>query len=88
VPPAALVRTVPASEIARERIGRALPNAAMVGAFAATGVVSLGAVRDAVAARFRGGVAEANCQAAADAYEHVLRGDELPAPDDREAQSV
>jgi pyruvate ferredoxin oxidoreductase gamma subunit len=40
--------TVPATEIAREHLGRPLPNAALLGAFAAlTGQVSLGAVCDA-----------------------------------------
>jgi pyruvate ferredoxin oxidoreductase gamma subunit len=83
------VHTLPATEIARERIGRPLPNAAMVGAFAAAGIVSLASVRVAIAERFHGRVAEANGRAAADAYEHVLRGGgESPAPEEREAESV
>ena len=42
--------TVPATEIAREHLGRPLPNAALLGAFAAlTGVVSLDAVAAAIA---------------------------------------
>jgi pyruvate ferredoxin oxidoreductase gamma subunit len=82
------VRTLPATEIARERVGRPLPNAAMVGAFAATGVVSLDSVRVAIAARFHGRVAETNGQAAADAYEYVLRGGRSSVLEDREAESV
>lgn len=83
------VRTLPATEIARERIGRPLPNAAMVGAFAATGVVSLASVRDAIAARFHGRVADANREAAADAHAFVLRADAEPvAHADREGRSV
>ncbi len=83
--------TLPATEIARERIGRPLPNAAMVGAFAATGVVSLASVREAIAARFHDRAAEANCQAAADAYERVRRaveGDETSALELREVEGV
>ncbi len=83
------VRALPATEIARERTGRPLPNAAMVGAFAATGVVSLSAVRDAITARFPGRLAETNCAAATDAYTYVLRGGGCPAAsEDREARSV
>ena len=87
----ARVCTLPATEIARERVGRPLPNAAMVGALAATGILSLASVRAAIAARFHGPVAETNCQAAADAYEYVLRGDvsrRLSTPDEREAENV
>lgn len=63
------VRTVPATEFARQRTGRPLPNAAMLGAVAAvTGIVTLDAVRDAIAARFPGPVAEANIAAATDAF--------------------
>lgn len=69
------VRAVPATEFARRRTGRALPNAAMLGAIAAaTGIVPLAAVRDAIAARFPGPVAEANAAAAVDAFEHIRRG--------------
>ena len=53
------VVTVPATEIAREHLGRPLPNAALLGAFAAlTGQVSLGAVCDAIRDRFPGEVGE------------------------------
>ncbi|HEU5426625.1 MAG TPA: 2-oxoacid:acceptor oxidoreductase family protein [Actinocrinis sp.] len=66
------VRTVPATEFARQRTGRSLPNAAMLGAVAAaTGIVPLAAVRDAIAARFPGPVAEANAAAATDAFEYL-----------------
>ena len=72
VPPAAHVCTVPATEFARQRTGRSLPNAAMLGAVAAaTGIVPLAAVRDAIAARFPGPVAEANAAAATDAFEYL-----------------
>ena len=57
------VVTVPATEIAREHLGRPLPNAALLGAFAAlTGQVSLGAVCDAIRDRFPGEVGEGNAR--------------------------
>jgi pyruvate ferredoxin oxidoreductase gamma subunit len=66
------VVTVPASELAREHLGRPLPNAALLGAFAAlTGVVSLKAVADAIHGRFSGPVAERNVAAATAAHDAV-----------------
>lgn len=87
-PCGARVLAVPATRIARGRIGRPLPNAAIVGAFAATGVVTSGSVRAAIMARFSGAVAEANVQAAADAYEHSLRNVRDAGQMEREAHSV
>ncbi len=55
------IALVPATEIARELIGRPLPNTALLGAFATlTGVVSIDAVTHAIRQRFSGGVGEAN----------------------------
>jgi pyruvate ferredoxin oxidoreductase gamma subunit len=66
------VRTVPATEIARRRLGRPLPNAALLGAFAAlTGAVTLGSVTDAIRGRFPESVAAANLLAAEEAYAAV-----------------
>ncbi len=66
--------TVPASEIARRHVGRPLPNAALLGGFAAlTGVVTLEAVAHAIRDKFRGAVAEANVAAATEAHEFVRR---------------
>jgi pyruvate ferredoxin oxidoreductase gamma subunit len=67
------VATVPATELAREHLGRPLPNAALLGGFAAlTGEVSLAAVTRAILDRFAGEVGEGNVRAAVAAYEHVL----------------
>jgi pyruvate ferredoxin oxidoreductase gamma subunit len=67
-------RTVPATEIAREHLGRPLPNAALLGGFAAvTGVVSLDSVAAAILERFSGTVGAANAAAAQAAYEFVER---------------
>lgn len=68
--------TVPASDLARERLGQPLPNTALLGAVAAaTGVVGLPAVRRAIADRFgsRGGLlAAGNLRLAEDAHALVV----------------
>ncbi len=65
--------TVPATEIAREHLGRPLPNAALLGAFAGlTGQVTLEAVCDAIRARFPGAVGDGNAAAAEAAHQHVM----------------
>jgi len=64
--------TVPATELALEHLGRAVPNAVLLGAFAAqTHAVTLESVSDAIRGRFPGKVAEKNCAAAAAAYAFV-----------------
>ena len=64
--------TVPATEIALARLGRPLPNAALLGAFAGqTRLVSLESIQRAIRKRFAGSVGEANAAAAADAFEHA-----------------
>jgi pyruvate ferredoxin oxidoreductase gamma subunit len=64
--------TVPATELSRDRLGRAMPNTALLGAFAAlTGIVSLDSVQRAIRQRFAGEVANANSDIAESAYEYV-----------------
>ncbi len=64
--------TVPATEIAREHLGRTTPNSALLGAFAAmTGIVTLDGVNRAIRHRFTGALGEANVAAAAAAHEYV-----------------
>ena len=66
------VRTVPATEIARRCLGRPLPNAALLGAFAGlTGAVSLASVLEAIRGRFPEKVAAGNVAAAQQAYAAV-----------------
>ena len=61
--------TVPATEIAREHLGRPLPNAALLGAFASlTGVLELESILSAIRARFPGVVAARNAAAARQAH--------------------
>jgi pyruvate ferredoxin oxidoreductase gamma subunit len=72
--------TVPASEIAREHLGRPMPNAVLLGGFAAlAGVVSLDSVAAAVREKFKGEVAERNVLAAEKAFEYVQREKAEPA---------
>jgi pyruvate ferredoxin oxidoreductase gamma subunit len=66
--------TVPATELARECLGRPLPNAALLGGFAAlTGVVSLASVATAIRGKFPAEVGERNVRAAEQAHEYVQR---------------
>jgi pyruvate ferredoxin oxidoreductase gamma subunit len=70
--------TVPATEISRERLGRARPNTALLGAFAAaTGAVRLDSLAEAIRRRFAGEVADANLACAAAAFAHVARAREV-----------
>lgn len=65
--------TCPATEIALEHVGRPLPNAALLGGFAAlTGQITLEAIDKAIKERFAGVVGERNAAAAADAYTDVM----------------
>jgi pyruvate ferredoxin oxidoreductase gamma subunit len=66
--------TVPATDIAMRHLKRPLPNAVLLGGFAAlAGLVTLQAVTHAIRHTFTGAVAEANAAAAAEAFEHVRR---------------
>lgn len=65
--------TVPATGLARKHLGRAMPNAALLGAFAAlTGVVTLDSVTTAIRSRFPGALGEANAAAAVEAHDLVV----------------
>jgi pyruvate ferredoxin oxidoreductase gamma subunit len=66
--------TVPATEIALRHVGRPLPNAALLGGFAAlTGRISLASVAAAITEKFPPKVAAANVAAATEAHAFVLR---------------
>jgi len=61
--------TVPASEIARARLGRPIPNAALLGGLVAlTEIVSPGSLERAISQRFNGAAAANNARAAHDAH--------------------
>jgi len=64
--------TVPASEIALKHLGRPLPNAVLLGGFAAlSGLITLEAVGQAIRQKFTGHLADANTAAAAEAHAFV-----------------
>jgi pyruvate ferredoxin oxidoreductase gamma subunit len=66
------IATVPATDLARACIGRPLPNAALLGAFAwLTGEVQLESVSQAIRRRFAGEIAERNIAAAAAAFQTI-----------------
>jgi pyruvate ferredoxin oxidoreductase gamma subunit len=68
------VQTVPATELALRHTGKPVPNAGLLGAFAAlTGTVRLTSLEEALRSRFRPQVAEANVAAARDAYAGAAR---------------
>jgi pyruvate ferredoxin oxidoreductase gamma subunit len=64
--------TVPATDIAREHLGRPLPNAVLLGAFAAfADVVSIESVATAIKQRFDGPIGDRNVAGARAACEYV-----------------
>ena len=72
-PAGARIVVIPASQIARQHVGRPMPNAALLGGFAAlTGRVALPSVIEAIQGRFRGAVADGNVAAAREAHARVL----------------
>jgi pyruvate ferredoxin oxidoreductase gamma subunit len=65
---------VPATEIALKHVGRPVPNAVLLGGFAAlSGLITLDAVVHAIRDKFSGKVADGNVAAAAEAYEFVKK---------------
>ena len=72
--------TVPATDLAREHLGRPLPNAVLLGGFAAiSGVVTLDAVAAAIGEKFKGKLADGNIAAASAAYDFVKEAAVAPA---------
>ena len=69
------VRDVGATELAVKHIKRPLPNAALIGGFAAvSGQLTMASVANAVMSKFPGAVGEANVAAAQEAYALVSAG--------------
>ncbi len=64
--------TVPATELALKHVGRPVPNAALLGSFAAiTRRVTLSSVEAAIRENFSGKLADGNAAAAAAAYDSI-----------------
>ncbi len=65
--------TLPATELALKHVGRAVPNAALLGGFAAvTRVIKLASVVAAIREKFPQAIAEKNVAAASEAHELAL----------------
>jgi pyruvate ferredoxin oxidoreductase gamma subunit len=70
--PAGHARVVSASEFALKHVGRPVPNAALLGAFAGlTGLIRLDSVAAAIRQAFTGKIGDGNVAAAAAAYEAI-----------------
>jgi pyruvate ferredoxin oxidoreductase gamma subunit len=68
------IKTIAATEIALAHVGRPIPNAVLLGAFAAmTGVLTIDAVVAAIGERFPGAVGEKNIAAAHAAFDSILQ---------------
>ena len=66
--------SLPATEIAVKHVGRAVPNAALLGGFAAvTGLITLASVASAIRQKFPAAVAQRNVAAATEAYELAVK---------------
>jgi pyruvate ferredoxin oxidoreductase gamma subunit len=71
----ALIKTIPATKIALEIIGRAVQNTTLMGAFAGiTGLLSVEAIKRSVMERFPGEVGEKNAQAVQKAFDMMKGG--------------
>jgi pyruvate ferredoxin oxidoreductase gamma subunit len=69
--------TCPATELALEHLGRPLPNAVLLGGFAAlTAQVTLESIAASINERFQGATAQRNIAAATAAYQLVLEEEE------------
>jgi pyruvate ferredoxin oxidoreductase gamma subunit len=72
--PAHHICALGASELAMKHVGRPLPNAALLGGFAAiTGQMHMDSVADAIMDKFPGAVGEANVTAAREAFQEAER---------------
>ena len=64
--------TLPATDLALKYVGRAVPNAALLGGFAAmSAMVSIESVERAIGSKFSGAVAKGNVMAARESYHHI-----------------
>lgn len=72
--------SIPAGEVARRHLGKPLPNAAMLGGFAAlSGQLGLEAVQEAIRERFPGAAGGANASAASECFYLVRQATTEPA---------
>jgi pyruvate ferredoxin oxidoreductase gamma subunit len=68
------LHSLPATDLAIKHVGRPVPNAALLGGFAAiTGVITLASVVSAIRQKFPAAVAEKNVAAATEAFELAVK---------------
>jgi pyruvate ferredoxin oxidoreductase gamma subunit len=68
------VRSIAATELALAHVGRPIPNAALLGGFAAlTGAIGLESIKEAIREKFPGSTGEKNIAAATAAYEALSK---------------
>jgi pyruvate ferredoxin oxidoreductase gamma subunit len=68
------VRSIAATDLALEHIGRPIPNAVLLGGFAGmTGAISLDSVKAAISEKFPGAMGDKNIAAASAAYQSVSK---------------
>jgi pyruvate ferredoxin oxidoreductase gamma subunit len=80
--------TVPATELALAHVGRPVPNAALLGGFAAvSGLISIEAVVAAIGEKFEGKVAAGNQAAAREAHRYVLQEMQVTRRTESDAQT-
>jgi len=71
--PNAKIAYVGATELALKYVGRPIPNAVLLGSFAAmTGIIKIESVIEAINTKFSGSIAEKNVNAARAAYEQIM----------------
>jgi pyruvate ferredoxin oxidoreductase gamma subunit len=69
------IKCIDATGIALEHVGRPIPNAVLLGSFAAlTKIIKIDSVIEAIKIKFSGAIAEKNIKAAQVAYEEILKG--------------
>ncbi|MDR0632197.1 MAG: 2-oxoacid:acceptor oxidoreductase family protein [Holosporaceae bacterium] len=69
------IKCIDATGIALEHVGRPIPNAVLLGSFAAlTKIIKIDSVIEAIKTKFSGSIAEKNIKAAQIAYEETLKG--------------
>lgn len=64
---------VDATKVAIENIGRAIPNASMLGALAATGIVQIDSIEKAIKDKFGEKAGEKNAKAARESFEQIKK---------------
>lgn len=69
------IKCIDATALALEHVGKPIPNAVLLGSFAAlTGIIKIESVIEAIKTKFSGTIAEKNANAAQAAYDKIMEG--------------